>query len=107
MQDLKDILEEKKKGQQELFDSRKYISREFQDYGLRLAGKLNDMKHKALYIKLAKEKPRALLDQAFSFTTDYPGAKNKGKIFMWKLKELTDERKEKKKEEKDGKPKEI
>jgi len=33
----------------------KYISREFQDYGYRLAEELNDLKRVALYIKYAKE----------------------------------------------------
>ena len=36
------------------------ITREFQDYGYRLAVELNDMAHKALYIKMAKETPRHL-----------------------------------------------
>jgi hypothetical protein len=48
-------------------------------------------------MKLAKERERALLEQAYSFAIDYPGAKgNKGKLFMWKLKELEGERKAKK-----------
>ena len=32
----------------------KYVSREFQQYGYDLAQELNDMKHKSLYIKMAK-----------------------------------------------------
>jgi hypothetical protein len=71
------------------FDPRsgKYISREFQAYGLYLAEKLNDDKHKTLYIKLAKTTPRYLLDDALSFVME-SNAKKKGALFMWKLKEL-------------------
>src|SRR3989338_8224983 len=42
----------------------KYISREFQSYGIHLAEALEDMKHKALYIRLAKTVPRAILEKA-------------------------------------------
>jgi hypothetical protein len=78
-----------------LFDNRhKYISTEYQMYGLRLAGKLNDTKRATMYIKWAKEKPRAILEMAYSFTIDYPNAKDKSKIFMWKVKELENGRKE-------------
>lgn len=85
MKSVKDLL----KQQQDLFgDKGKYVTTEFQDYGYRLAIRLNDMSHKALYIKLAKNEPRALIENALSFATDYPKAQNKAKIFMWKLKEL-------------------
>ncbi len=67
-------------------------------YGLRLAGKLDDKKRVTMYIKWAKEKPRAILEMAYSFTIDYPNAKDKSKIFMWKVKELENERREKQKE---------
>lgn len=65
----------------------KYISREFQSYGIRLADQLDDYKHKSLYIKLAKTTHRAILDKALTFAVD-SNAKNKGALFMWKLKEL-------------------
>jgi hypothetical protein len=68
-----------------LTENNKYVNKEFQEYGLRLATNLNDEKSKPLYIKLAKEVPRKYLEQAFTFTLDYPNVKNKGKIFMWKL----------------------
>lgn len=67
----------------------KYISREFQTFGLYLAEVLDDYKHKSLYIKLAKEVHRSLLERALSFAIDSK-AKNKGALFMWKLKELRD-----------------
>jgi len=66
----------------------KYISREFQNYGYELAQELGDMKHKALYIKLAKETPRGFMETARNFVKDANNARSKGKLFMWKLKEL-------------------
>lgn len=66
----------------------KYISKEFQQYGYDLAVELNDMAHKALYIKLAKTTPREHLEAARRFLKDADNAKSKGRLFMWKLKEL-------------------
>ncbi len=66
----------------------KYISREFQQYGYNLAEELGDLKHKALYIKLAKVTPRGLLESARSFVRDAEGARSKARLFMWKLKQL-------------------
>ncbi len=66
----------------------KYISQEFQQYGYDLAIELNDIAHKALYIKLAKTTPREHLEAARRFLKDATNAKSKGKLFMWKLKEL-------------------
>ena len=66
----------------------KYISQEFQDYGYRLSIDLDDSAHKALYIRMAKTVPRALLEAARSFVVDAPHVRNKGKMFMWKLSEL-------------------
>jgi len=65
----------------------KYISREFQKYGYDLAMELGDLAHKSLYIKLAKEIPRAILEEAKNFVKDAK-ARNKAKLFMWKLKNL-------------------
>lgn len=65
----------------------KYVSREFQTFGLHLAESLNDYQHKSLYIKLAKTVHRSILEQALSFSID-SNATNKGALFMWKLKEL-------------------
>ena len=74
----------------------KYISREFQDYGYRLAEELSDLSHKALYFKLAKETPRALLEQARNFVKDAQNVKSRGRLFMWKLNQLKKEAKVKK-----------
>ncbi|MBI2405170.1 hypothetical protein HYV22_03260 [Candidatus Gottesmanbacteria bacterium] len=65
----------------------KYISREFQAYGIYLAETLNDYKHKSLYIRLAKTVPRAILEKALSFVKD-ANAKSKARLFMWKMKKL-------------------
>lgn len=65
----------------------KYISREFQSYGIYLSEALDDYKHKALYIRLAKTIPRAILEKALSFVKD-SHARSKGRLFMWKLKDL-------------------
>lgn len=65
----------------------KYVSREFQSYGIELSEKLGDWKRRALYIKLARNIPRPVLEKAYSFVVD-SNAKNKAALFMWKLKEL-------------------
>lgn len=65
----------------------KYVSREFQSFGVHLAEELDDYKHKSLYIKLAKTVHRSILEKALSFCVDSK-ARNKGALFMWKLKEL-------------------
>lgn len=74
----------------------KYISREFQSFGIYLSEQLNDYKHKALYIKLAKTVHRSILEKALTFCVD-SNAKSKGALFMWKLKQLKNEAKATKK----------
>ncbi len=90
MQSIKQILKK--------FDPTKdkYISREFQSYGIYLAEELNDYKHRGLFIKLAKKTHRSILEKALSFVVD-SNAKNKGALFMWKLKTLKKEEMGKKK----------
>lgn len=65
----------------------KYVSRDFQTFGLQLAEQLDDYKHRSLYIKLAKTTHRSILERALSFAVD-SNARNKGALFMWKLGEL-------------------
>lgn len=66
---------------------------EFQEYGIWLCEQLHDTRHKALYIKLAKEKRRSDLERARVFATEYEtGSINRGRLFMWKLKELVNEK---------------
>lgn len=65
----------------------KYISREYQAFGVYLSEKLEDERRKSLYIKLAKTIPRVVLEEALRFVID-AGARRKGALFMWKLKQL-------------------
>lgn len=66
----------------------KNLFTEFQHYGVYLAESLDDRAHYSLYIKLAKNYPRALLEEALNYTKGYTTAKSKGRVFMWKLKQL-------------------
>lgn len=68
----------------------KYVSREFQSYGLELSEKLGDSAHKSLYIKLSKTVHRSILEQALSFVAD-SNATSKARLFMWKIKQIRDE----------------
>ena len=65
----------------------KYISREFQTFGMYLTEKLQDPKRKSLYMKFAKTLPRPALQKALKFVID-SRARNKAALFMWKLKEM-------------------
>lgn len=91
LKSFKDIINKDRSG---LIDSitktQKYVKHDFQDLGYRIAVKLNDLKHRSLYMKLAKTRSEAVLTQAMSFALDYPlkYGNNRAKIFMWKLKEL-------------------
>ncbi len=67
------------------------VSREFQEFGLRLAEELNDPLHRSLYIKLAKTTPRLLLEAALSYVRDAK-VRNRAALFMWKLKQLKNAR---------------
>lgn len=65
----------------------KYVSREYQSYGVHLSEKLHDTSRKSLYIKMARDLPRAVLEEALRFAVD-SGARRPGALFMWKLKEI-------------------
>jgi len=65
----------------------KYISREFQSYGIYLAEELGDYKHRSLYIRLAKTVPRAILEKTLTFVKD-ARANSKPRLFMWKMAKL-------------------
>ena len=71
-------------------DTDKYVSQEFQKYAFELAKELDDLPHKSLYMRLAKNTPRGLMESARSFVKDATNAKSKGRLFMWKLKQLKD-----------------
>jgi len=72
-------------------EKNKHIAHEFQSFGCHLAEVLADKKHTALYIKLAKTLPRGVLETALSFVID-SRADNKAKLFMWKLKQLKEQK---------------
>lgn len=72
----------------QLDDTDKYVSREFQKYAYDLAVELGDLSHKSLYMKLAKTTPRAMMENARSFVKDATNVQSRGRLFMWKLKEL-------------------
>ena len=69
------------------------ISREFQLFGVYLAESLDDTKHYSLYIKLAKQYERGLLEEALSFVKGASSVKSKGRLFMWKLKQMKETQK--------------
>jgi hypothetical protein len=73
----------------------KYVKNDFQAYGLELAQELEDWKNRSLYIRLAKNTDRKILEKARYFVKDQnPGSiKTPFKLFMWKLKQLKLEQK--------------
>lgn len=75
-------------------DKPRHISQEFQDYAYRLAVELNDVAHTAIYMRLAKKENRGLLEEARVFVKGAQSAKSKGRLFMWKLKQLKEEEKQ-------------
>ena len=66
----------------------KNIYTEFQNYGVYLAEQLEDTGRYSLYIKMAKQVNRGLLEQALTYAKGYYTAKSKAKIFMWRLGQL-------------------
>ena len=83
MQSLMDVLTH-----YALEDKGGYISREFQDYGYRLACDMGEESKKGMYIKLAKTVDRAVLERAHTFVMDAPNVNNKGRLFMWAVGKL-------------------
>jgi hypothetical protein len=71
-----------------LEDKGGYITREFQDYGYRLACDLGETTKVSLYIKLAKTTDRKILEQARTFVLDAPHVHNRGRLFMWAIGKL-------------------
>jgi hypothetical protein len=70
------------------WDRDRFVSREFQLYGYKLAEELGDLAHKSMYIKFAKEVPRELMESARNFVKGASNARSRARLFMWKLKEL-------------------
>lgn len=75
-------------------DKQRRISREWQDYAYRLAVELDDKDHTSLYMRLCKNTPRAILEEARTFVKGAINAKSKGRLYMWKVKELKEKAKE-------------
>lgn len=79
----------------ELIKSKKIIRNprntyEYQAYGNKLAEDLNDLPHRALYIRMAKNEDRNLMEMARIYVMSQEKATTKGKLFMWKMKQLKD-----------------
>lgn len=75
----------------QLQDKGGYITQEFQDFGYRMAVELDDLSHKSLYIKMAKQESRGILETALSYVKDAK-AQSKARLFMWKVRQLKDKK---------------
>lgn len=69
----------------------KYISRDFQAFGIYLSEEMDDYKNRGMWIKLAKINHRAILERALSFVKDST-VDNKIALFLWKMKQLKNEK---------------
>lgn len=72
----------------------KYAKYEWQAFGYELMRKLGDEKHRGIYMRLAKNEDRRLLEEALDAALD-GSPRSRAKVFMWKLASLRKERKEK------------
>jgi len=72
---------------------RKYLKEEYQAFGLQLAREMEEWDKRAMYIRLAKQTDRKLLEKARLFVKDQTKGtiKTPGRLFLWKLKQLKDE----------------
>jgi len=91
-----DISLQLEKFKETLAKRQKYVKMEYQAYGLELAKELGDWKNRSIYIRLAKNTDRKIIEQARYFVKDQnPGTiKTPYRLFMWKLKQLKDAKKE-------------
>lgn len=79
-----------------------YISQEFQDYAYRLACDLsgpNDRETINMCMRIVKTKPRGLVESAHRFIKDADHARNKVALFLWRLKQLEQEARDKNKKD--------
>lgn len=77
----------------ELFTKKsRHPANEFQAYAYKLAHDLNDLAHLQIYMRMAKTTERSLMERAFSFVADST-SQDKGRLFLWKLKQLKKEMK--------------
>ena len=84
------IKDQLSKFQQTLFGRQKYIKNEYQAYGLELAKELDDWDNRAMYIRMAKNMDRKIIEKARYFVKDQTRGTihSPYKLFMWKIKEL-------------------
>jgi hypothetical protein len=73
----------------------RYISREFQKYAYDLAIELGDELHMGIYMRMVKNTPRHIIEKARYFVKDASNVQNPGRLFLWKIKKLKEEIKEK------------
>jgi hypothetical protein len=67
-----------------------YVQNPDQLLALQLAAKLSDQAHLNLYMRLCKTVDAGIINQALSFVIDSQTT-TKGKLFMWKIKQLRTE----------------
>lgn len=72
----------------------KYISRDFQAFGIYLSEEMEDYKNRGMWIRLAKTNHRSILEKTLSFVKD-SNADNKIALFLWKMKQIKTEAKAK------------
>ena len=94
MKDIAEILKKKQLNR----DFRN--SYEFQAYGNRLAEEMGEPNRRGMYLKLAKTVDRSILEQAREYVMGQEHISTKGKLFMWKVKQLREKKKEEEKETK-------
>jgi len=71
-------------------DSGKYMKNEWQLYAYKLANGLDDTKRMSMYMKLAKNTKRELLEKAWNFVKESK-PRSKSRLFLWKLSQLRKE----------------
>ena len=72
----------------ELKDKGGYITQEFQDYGYRLACEMGEEKKKSMYIKMAKDVDRGIMERARTFVLDAENVRNRGRLFVWAVNKM-------------------
>ena len=77
-------------------DSGKYLKFEWQLYAYNLAKWMDDLDRVSMYMKLAKNEDRQIVQQAWDFVKD-SNARSKPRLFLWKLSLLKKEKLEAKK----------
>ena len=72
-------------------DTGKYLKHEWQLFGYKLAVWLGDTKRMSYYMKLAKNENRVVIQNAWDFVKESK-ANSKAGLFLWKLKQLKEEK---------------